>query len=66
MPKDFERRLRDLAALIWINSGEPEDDLVDMLTDLRLWAEYKGVNFYKALNKSYQHYLEQRKGPDKK
>ncbi len=41
---------------------EQEAPLVDLLADLRHWADAKGFDFFAALDTSYLHYLREKKG----
>lgn len=36
------------------------ENLTDALSDLRHWADTRGVDFHKALDASYGHYLAER------
>ena len=60
------QRAKLVDAINWVHSGDIMDDLVDLLTNMRLWAQYKGLDFYEALDKSYRHYLNERQGLNKK
>lgn len=35
-------------------------ELASLVTDIRHWCDREGIDFYKALDVSYQHYLEER------
>ena len=56
--KANKRRARN--AKIALATYGLEDDAIrlrDLLTDLRHWSELSRVDFYSALDLSYQHYL---------
>ena len=37
--------------------GDPQEALIDLLTDARHWCDVNGEDFYSALDTSYRHYL---------
>lgn len=39
-----------------------QESLTDLLTDLRHYTTERGVDFHKALDMSYQHYLAEKAG----
>ena len=34
-----------------------QENVIDLLTDLRLWCDAKGVDFNSVVNTSYDHYV---------
>lgn len=63
--ENVRRAARAAQAIGGINEYAGNDEqtkMTDLLTDLRHMADWKGVNFYEALEMSYQHYLAERRG----
>jgi len=44
--------------------GQHRENIVDMLSDLRHLSDVKGIDFYAALETSYNHYLAEWRGED--
>ncbi len=44
-------------ALESYGSGNPQEALIDLLTDARHWSDANGEDFYIALDASYDHYI---------
>jgi hypothetical protein len=43
--------------------NDDETNLTDTLTNLRHWADANDVDFYRALDSSYEHYLVEKDTP---
>lgn len=58
-PENEARALRAYTAMDHYDgdSDESETNMVDLLTDLRHWADMKDLDFYACLDTSYAHYL---------
>ena len=56
-----EKAMEAHAESIDIDYERTQEALTDMLTNLRHYADAHGLNFFKALDVSYLHYLQEKK-----
>ena len=58
MSTNTERIAKAHDALIpYLEFNDDMESITDLLTDLRHYADARKIDFYKALDMSYQHYL---------